>query len=69
MQDSWLGGIAEGTEYPYDFITDILRGAWARKRSQGGRNTGVVYQKELDANYYHCSFDKAPPGSVQKCEE
>jgi hypothetical protein len=42
MQDSWLGEVAEGVQYPYEFIGDMVGRVWRRRRSQTGMGRGVT---------------------------
>ena len=63
MKDSWLCGTMLGTEYPYDFITEVMCNAWGERRTQT-KNSGFVYRKELDATQYHQVVDKKAADSA-----
>jgi hypothetical protein len=55
MQDFWLDGTAEGTEYPYDFVGDVLRRVWPLK---GKRECAHRYHGEIIPSAYHLTVDK-----------
>jgi hypothetical protein len=59
MQDSWLGDVLEGTQYPYEFVGEVMRRAWRLKRSQTGMEIGVTYFKGLRATRYHQDIDES----------
>jgi hypothetical protein len=52
---SWLEGSMEDTDYPFDFVRDLLQGVWDLMPTRAGRDAHVPYQEELDASDYHCS--------------
>jgi hypothetical protein len=51
---SWLEGSMEDTDYPFDFVRDLLRRVWGLKATRAGRDALVPYQRELDGSDYHC---------------
>jgi len=64
MQDSWLTGIMEGTQYPYDFVGEVICRIWHIKQSKSGKSIGATYFKELVAAHYHQVVDKDSVGSA-----
>jgi hypothetical protein len=64
MQDSWLTGIMEGTQCPYDFVGEVICRIWHIKQSKSGKSIGATYFKELVAAHYHQVVDKDSVGSA-----
>ena len=68
----WLDGSVEETEYPFDFIRDVLRKVWNLKPRRAGREVDVPYRRELDATQYHCRhhpINTQPFASVARQDE
>lgn len=56
VKKNWLFCSVEETEYPFDFVRDVLRRIWNVKPNRAGREVDVPYQMELDATRYHCRY-------------
>jgi hypothetical protein len=56
VKDHWVHGDLEETDYPFDFVRDVLRKVWVLKPSRAGREIKLPYQRELDATHYHYSY-------------
>ena len=64
MRDSWLVEVTEGTQYPYEFVGEVVRRIWRRKRSQTGMGMGVTHLKDLYAASYYQDVDGNSAESV-----